>query len=293
MCRIYPVYLILSGGNMRRNRIVLALGISGVLFCASGAYPFDKSGCGAGECRDCHTLSRGEAGKILGGMVDNVLNVEMSPVQGLWVVDIEKGGKKIPVYIDFSKQYLIGGQIIRLGTKEDITGDRMMKLNEIRTDVLKIPLEDTILIGKPSATQKVVVFSDPDCHFCAKLHGEMKIVAEKDPDVAFHVKLYSQSNSPAVNEKAKAVLCSKSPKLLEDAYAKKPLPPPICKTDAPVKTFRLAEKLGIRGTPALVLPDGRIVGGYRTAEALRKLLAEAKGAAAGGAKAGVSEEGKK
>jgi thiol:disulfide interchange protein DsbC len=278
---------------MRGNRIVLALGISGILLCGSGGYAFDKNGCGGGECRECHTLSREEAGKILGGMVDNVLNVEMSPVQGLWVVDIEKGGRKIPVYIDFSKKYLIGGQIIRIETKEDVTGNRMMKLNEIRTDVSKIPLEDTILIGKSSATQKVVVFSDPDCHFCAKLHEEMKTVVAKDPDVAFHVKLYSRSNSPAVNEMAKAVLCSKSSKLLEDAYAKKPLPPAICKTDAPGETFRLTEKLGIRGTPALVLPDGRVVGGYRTADALRKLLAEAKAAVAADANAREKGNGKK
>lgn len=270
-----------------------ALAACVLLLCVSGAHAFRKDGCGTGECGDCHTLDRGEAGKILDGMVDNVLNVEMSPVHGLWVVDIRKGGKKFPIYIDFSKNFLISGQMVRLSTKEDITGTRFEALNAVKVDLSGIPIEDALVVGNPAAGRKVIVFSDPDCHFCAKLHEEMKTVVAKDPDVAFYIKLYSRSNSPAVDEKAKSVICSRSLAMLEDAYAGKPLPPPVCNTGATYETFKLAEKLNIRGTPALVMPDGRIVGGYRTADALLKLLAEAKGVGRGGAKAGGSEEGKK
>ena len=264
-----------------------------LLLCASGVHAFQKDGCGTGECRSCHTLDREEAGKILGGVVDNVLNVEISPVQGLWVVDILKGGRKFPIYIDFSKNFLISGQVVRLSTKEDITGTRFEALNAVTANLSDIPLENSLVVGNPAAGRKVVVFSDPDCHFCGKLHEEMKIVVGKDPDVAFYIKLYSRSNNPAVNEKAKSVICSRSLAMLEDAYAGKPLPPPVCKTGATDETFKLAEKLNIRGTPALVLPDGRIIGGYRTADALLKLLAEVKGGGTGGAKAGVKEKGKK
>ncbi|MDA8123416.1 MAG: DsbC family protein [Deltaproteobacteria bacterium] len=263
-----------------------------LLLCASGAHAFQKDGCGTGECVDCHTLDRGEADKILGGMVDNVLNVEMSPVQGLWVVDIQKGGKKFPIYIDFSRNFLISGQVVRLSTKEDITGTRFEALNAVTVDLSEIPIDDALVVGNPAAGRKVVVFSDPDCHFCGKLHEEMKIVVGKDPDVAFCIKLYSRSNNPAVNEKAKAVICSRSLAMLEDAYAGKPIPPPGCNTGATDETFNLAEKLNIRGTPALVLPDGRIVGGYRTADALLKLLAEMK-TAGGGMKTPEKDKGKK
>lgn len=258
----------------------------------TGASAFMKEGCGTGECRDCHTLNREEAGKILGGLVDNVLNVEMSPVQGLWVVDIRKNGRKFPIYLDFSKNFLISGQVLRLSTKEDITGARFASLNAVTANISEIPLEDALVVGNPAAKRKVIVFSDPDCHYCGKLHAEMKTVVGKDPDVAFFIKLYSRSNSPAVNEKAKAVICSKSLAMLEDAYAGKHIPPAVCKTNTTGETFKLAEKLNIQGTPALVLPDGRIVGGYRTADALLKLLAEAKGAGADGAKAGEKESGK-
>jgi thiol:disulfide interchange protein DsbC len=260
---------------MRKSLIGLALGILAVLLLGTqDASAFQMGGCGSGECRDCHSLTREEAGKLLGGMVDNVLNVEESPVGGLWVVDIVKAGRKIPVYIDFSKNYLLGAQIIRLSTKEDITGARMMKLNEIKVDPSQIPLGDALVMGNPAARRKVIVFSDPDCHFCGKLHGELKTVTGKDPDVAFYIKLYARSNNPATAEKAKSVLCAKSLALLEDAYAGKPLPPAICTTSAPEETLKLADRLRIQGTPTLILPDGRVLPGYRDANALMQLLAE-------------------
>jgi thiol:disulfide interchange protein DsbC len=260
---------------MRGSSIGLALGtLALLLLCPPGAFAFPKNGCGAGECRDCHSLTREEAGKLLTGMVDNVLNVESSPVQGLWMVDVAKAGRMFPVFIDFSKNYLLGAQMIRLSTKEDITGARVMKLNEVKLDNPKIPLEDALVMGNPSAMRKIVVFSDPDCHYCRKLHGELKTVIDQAPEVAFYIKLYSRNNTPASAEKAKSVICAKSVALLEDAFAGKPLPPPTCSTQAPEETLKLAGTLGIRGTPTLVLPDGRVLAGYRDAKALIQLLAE-------------------
>lgn len=259
---------------MKRSLIGVALGIlAGLLLRPQGAFAFPKDG-GRGECRDCHSLTREEAGTLLGGMVDNVLNVEQSPVPGLWMADIAKGGRKAPVYIDFSKKFVFGGPLIRIGTKEDLAGARMAKLNEVKVDVSGIPLSDALVVGNPAAKQRVVVFSDPDCGYCAKLHGELRTVVEKKPEVAFYVKLYSRSGNPASAEKARSVICAKSMALLEEAYARKPLPPASCKTDAPEETLKLAGKINIRGTPAMILPDGRLVPGYRDANALLQLLAE-------------------
>src|SRR4030067_157186 len=101
------------------------------LALSSSSHAFMKEGCSSGECRDCHRLTREEAGKMLEGAVDNVLAVEESVVGGLWVVELEKGGRRAPVYIDFSKQYLVSGQIIKLATKENITESRLMRLNTV------------------------------------------------------------------------------------------------------------------------------------------------------------------
>ncbi|HZL98434.1 MAG TPA: thioredoxin fold domain-containing protein, partial [Terriglobales bacterium] len=66
--------------------------------------------------------------------------------------------------------------------------------------------------------------------------------------------------------------CSKSEKLLDDAYAGKELPEAACKTDAVDETIRLADRLKIEGTPTMILPDGRMISGYMEAKALLALL---------------------
>jgi len=38
------------------------------------------------------------------------------------------------------------------------------------------------------------------------------------------------------------------------------------------ETIRLAERLRIQGTPTMILPDGRMIGGYMAADALLALL---------------------
>ena len=276
---------------MMRRLVVLALGISLVLLLwAPDAPAFQKEGCGMTDCRECHTLTSKEVSGILGNLVDNVLKVEESPIRGLWVVDIEKQGKKFPIFIDYSKGFLISGQVVRLSTKEDITGTRFANLNAVTVNPAEIPLADTLLVGRPDAKRMVIVFSDPDCHFCGKLHQEMKTVVEKDPSVAFYIKLYSRNNNPASAEKARAVICSQSLSMMEDAYAGKKIPPPTCTTKAVEETSKLAEKLNIRGTPALVLPNGKVISGYRPADVLLQLLAEGKPGAAAEGKSGTGEK---
>ncbi len=73
-------------------------------------------------------------------------------------------------------------------------------------------------------------------------------------------------------DKAKAIVCEKSMSLLEDAFEKKPLPKPSCETPVIDDNIKLAEKLGIRGTPAVILPNGIIVPGYKDADSLIELI---------------------
>jgi len=243
-----------------------------LLFTALPANAYQKEAGPVKECAECHSLSPEEAGGILGGVVDKVVGVVPGPFPGTWEIDVQKAGKTYPVYLDYSGKYLFNGQVIRMSDKQNLTALRYTDLNRI--DVSAIPLADAIVIGNADAKKKVVVFDDPDCPWCRKLHGEIKQVVARDPDVAFFVRVYARNNNPNTMKKALSIVCGKKDgaKLLEDAFAGKELPEAKCKTNAVEETARLARELGIQGTPAMVLPDGRLIGGYQQADALLKLL---------------------
>ena len=89
----------------------------------------------------------------------------------------------------------------------------------------------------------------------------MKKVIEERKDIVFFIKMFPLPMHKGAYEKAKAIVCEKSLALLEDAYAKKELPKPTCETTAVDANIKLAESLGITGTPALIFPDGQIIPG--------------------------------
>jgi thiol:disulfide interchange protein DsbC len=100
----------------------------------------------------------------------------------------------------------------------------------------------------------------------------MKKVIEKRKDIVFFIKMFPLPMHKGAYDEAKAIVCEKSLALLEDAFEKKPLPAPKCDTKAVDDNIKLAEKLGIRGTPAIILPDGVVVPGYKDADSLIALI---------------------
>ena len=94
-----------------------------------------------------------------------------------------------------------------------------------------------------------------------------KVVAERK-DIVFYIKMYPLPMHKDAYDKAKAIVCEKSLALLDDAFEKKPLPKPKCETTVIDENIKLAQKLGISGTPAMIFPDGKLVPGALDAKAI-------------------------
>lgn len=100
----------------------------------------------------------------------------------------------------------------------------------------------------------------------------MKKVVEERKDIAFYIKMFPLPMHKGAYDKAKAIVCEKSLALLDDAFANKELPKPQCDTKVVDENIKLAEKLGISGTPALIFPSGRLVPGAIEAKAIIEQL---------------------
>lgn len=238
---------------------------------SSPVLAFQADGCGAGECRDCHTLNRKEATILLKDKVTEVVGVKLSEVPGLWDVEAIYQGRKVPLYIDFSKQYLISGSVVKLASGENLTQQSYIDMN--RVDVSKIPLDDAIVVGNPEAARKIIVFDDPQCSYCRKIQPEMEKVVAKHDDIAFFIKMFPLAMHPDAYDRARTIVCARVGKsneqaltLLSDSLSGKELPAPNCEGDMVDKNIALAKELQIRSTPTLIMPDGRVLPGYKGAD---------------------------
>ena len=242
------------------------------LLIARAGFAMSAEGCGAGACADCHSITKEETAKLLGGLVDRVNSVDFAEIPGLYVAEVEKGEQRLPVYIDFSKQFLVAGNVIRLNDKTNLTQQRSDRNSKV--DVSRIPLADALLLGKATAKTKVIVFTDPECPFCKRLHEELKEVVRRDPTIAFLIKLFPLKMHPNAYGISKSIVCSNSLELLEASFAGQPVPPASCETQVVDRTRALAVELGITGTPTLVLPDGLVAPGFKSADALLTLIGD-------------------
>ena len=227
----------------------------------------------AGEKAEEAALGKDEAAVLLKDLAPDlkILEVRPSPVKELlWEIAVQAGERKGLLYLDSSKKYFIQGAIVDLKTKANLTQERLSELTKV--DTATIPLDDALVMGDKGAKYKVIVFTDPDCPYCEKLHQEMKKVVVKRQDIAFFIKMYPLPMHKGAYEKAKAIVCEKSIGLLEDAFAKKTLPTAKCDSTVVDDNLKLAEKLGIRGTPAIIMPNGIITPGSRDADALIELI---------------------
>lgn len=225
------------------------------------------------NCISCHQISNNDVRNLLKESISdvNILEVRPAQVKGLWEIAIETKGQKGIAYVDFSKKYIVAGSILNIETKTNLTGERLYNINKI--DPSQIPLDRALLMGDKNATKKVIIFTDPECPYCGKLHQEIKKVLEKRKDIAFYIKMLPLVKlHPKAYDKSMAIVCEKSLKLLEDSFAGKGLPERKCKTSEIDENIKLGEKLGIRGTPAIILPDGGVIPGYKDADSLISMI---------------------
>lgn len=254
--------------------LCLILAISYQLLAISSAH---ASGACDADCMKCHTISKDEVQNILKKIKApdaKILKIQMSPVRGLWEVAVEDKGKRGLFYVDFSKKYLISGSIVEVNAAINKTAERASELSKgRRIDITRIPLKDALLLGDIDATKKVIVFTDPDCPFCGRFHAEIKKVTEQRKDIAFYIKLFPLKKlHPNAYWKSKSIVCNKSLQLLEDNFEKKPIPKLKCKTKEIDENIKLADSIGIRGTPTSIMPDGSVYTGFLEADKLIRMV---------------------
>jgi len=147
---------------LRKSMLLRLLVNCLLLFCllpTGYSYGFETKG---QECSKCHTLNRDEAKDLLKNVIPDVviLDVRLSPVKGVWEVDLESRGRKAIVYVDFLKKHFFSGALVSIAERKNLTQERSIELNKV--DVSQIPLEDALVMGDQKARIRVIVFTDPD-----------------------------------------------------------------------------------------------------------------------------------
>jgi thiol:disulfide interchange protein DsbC len=228
----------------------------------------------SGKKQGCDAISPPEIQDILKNIKANnakVLYVKKSPLAGICEVAIEIGGQTNIFYFDIAKTHLFFGNLVEMKTMTNRTAQSVAEIQDKkRIDISKISLTAALVLGDLKAEKKVIIFTDPDCPYCSSLHNVMKQIIATRKDIAFYIKMYPLEFHKDAYWKSKSIVCNNSLQLLQDCFDKKEIAKTDCKTEEVDNNLKLAKSLGITGTPAIILPDGRLrIGAMPEAELIK------------------------
>jgi thiol:disulfide interchange protein DsbC len=208
---------------------------------------------------------------------DRVVSVSATPFAGLYEGVIDFPGGKVIVYIDENAEYLLArASLLDLRTQpyKDLTEVSMAKLRaesaKENSALLKSSLDMAVKRVKGNGKRTLITFEDPNCGYCKQLQHELT----KVNDVTIYTFLWPFLAESSL-AKSEAVWCAKDQGdkfeavMLRNDPAK---PAAGCAYPHAAKVSRMAQKLGINGTPAIFLADGTEYAGPRTAAAIDKAL---------------------
>lgn len=163
------------------------------------------------------------------------------------------------LYVSNDGKLLFQGAIIDLNARVNLT--EASEAVERRNVLATIPASQKISFAPAQPKYRVTVFTDIDCGYCRKLHEQIadynKLGIAVDYLFFPRAGIGSESFQKAVN-----VWCAPDRKVaLTSAKTGKNLPKKNC-ANFVTANYRLGQKLGVDGTPAVYAGNGAQIGGY-------------------------------
>jgi thiol:disulfide interchange protein DsbC len=202
-----------------------------------------------------------------------VKTITASPIAGVYEVVMDDNQI---IYSDGKADYIMVGEILDAKTRKSLTREKQDELNKIAFGDL--PLDKAVKIVKGDGSRKIAVFSDPDCPYCKKLENEL-VKLDNITVYTFMYPLPMHSDAP---RKSRLVWCSADrAKAWNDLMQKGKVPEGKGDCANPIEAnLELGQKLGIQGTPAIILADGKRIPGYMPAAQLDARINQASGTGA-------------
>jgi thiol:disulfide interchange protein DsbC len=194
-----------------------------------------------------------------------VEDVRPSPVAGVY--ELTRGADI--AYVTADGKFAFSGDLLNLASNDNLTETHR---RDVRSKLIgAIPESEMLVFGPRDPKYTVTVFTDVDCAYCRQLHSQIAEYNQLGIRVRYLFFPRTGPNTPSWT-KAEQVWCSSNRnEALTLAKRGAPLTAKVCPNPV-AKHYALGQGFALQGTPAIVLGDGELIGGYETPLELAKYL---------------------
>ncbi len=188
----------------------------------------------------------------------SIESIEKTAMENVYIASVQ--GEDMYVYS--AGNYVMVGDVYdatrRVSLGEERKGERIVAA------LTDIPQSEYILMSEP-AQRHITVFTDTDCFYCQKFHKTVPELTAMGIQVRYlmfpRAGLNSESYKEAVSvwcseDQADAMTIAKSGGVVDEATCENPV----------AAQYKLGQKMGIRGTPTMILDSGKVIPGFLTPE---------------------------
>lgn len=198
-------------------------------------------------------------------------SIEKAPMPGFYQV-IAAGQM---MYLSADGKYLLNGELIDLASMKNASEPAWAKFR--KTELAKVPASQRIVYAPANPKYTVTVFTDVSCGYCRELHKHIEAFNQAGIAVEYlawpREGLTTTAGRPTPTYQAMtSIWCAADRKAAFTAAIDGGETKAASCTNPVESQFELGMKLGVNGTPAIIGPDGRMLGGYVTPAQLLSLL---------------------
>ncbi|WP_420935034.1 bifunctional protein-disulfide isomerase/oxidoreductase DsbC [Alteromonas sp. A081] len=198
----------------------------------------------------------------------DVESISDSPVPGLVQVSTDRGF----FYVSENGQFLIQARVLNID--EGMRNETEEAMATLRLQGVEKMEASSITFKAKNEKHVISVFTDITCGYCRKLHNEIDEL--NDSGITVNYLAFPRSGLDSENyEDMVSVWCAKNPQqALTSAKAGDDVVSASCKNKV-AEQYQLGKKLGVNGTPNIILPDGSLIPGYQPASLIIKAIEQA------------------
>ena len=193
-------------------------------------------------------------------------SVSKSPVEGLYEAVY---GTQV-IYVTEDARYIIQGVIMDLEDgKRDITEVATSRARQ--KYMTQVNEQESISFGAEKPKHTITVFTDIDCGYCRKLHNEMDQLNDLGITVRYLAFPRGGLKSQTYTDMVSVWCADNKQEAMNNAKAGGTVASENCKTQV-AEQYAFGKKIGVNGTPNIIMPDGSVIPGYQPAKQLEAAL---------------------
>lgn len=195
-----------------------------------------------------------------------VKEIQKTEKDGVLRVKVQDRGD---IYVLDDGKYFFVGDLYRADKTGLVNVSDAMRSVERAELIAEVKKKDTIVFAPKGEVKKTInVFTDVDCGYCRKIHQEVPQLNAMGVEVRYLAFPRAGVGSQSYNKIASAWCAKDQQTALTKLKNRESIPNNVCDGNPVASQYDLGQKLGVSGTPSIVLPTGEVIPGYLPADQL-------------------------